>query len=154
MINLWISSKNKGRRIMKTLLLVWKLILFPLVPLSPSPFYKFTPTWMNMKYFSLLWKGDWEKKRVSWEHSIFQGNRCLIPLAHPPTSYHYNFSSFYSFVLPKHPLLYLLQLSPARLQKGSQHTCLSSVIHRPRKSLPSHSEWKKLPKKRAKQPNK
>lgn len=32
--------------------------------------------------------------RTSSEHSIFQGNRCLIPLAHSPTGYRYNFRSF------------------------------------------------------------
>lgn len=44
------------------------------------------------------------------------------------------------------PLLYLwehlLQLSPAKFQKGSQHTCLSSVIHRPIKLLtPTQRVW-------------
>jgi len=48
------------------------------------------------------------------------------------------------------PLLWehLLQLSPAKLQKGSQHTCLSSVIQGQIKLLPSHSQsWMNYPRK-------
>lgn len=49
---------------------------------------------------------------------------------------------------------YVLQLSPAKFQKGSQHTCLSSGIQGPRTLLSSHSKREELPKKSAKQPNK
>lgn len=81
-----------------------------LLSLSPSTF-PILQVNSNMNECEILDLLSCEKRtdketRLSSEHNIFQGNRCLIPLAHPPTGYRYNFPSFYSFVLPTHPLLY------------------------------------------------
>lgn len=48
----------------------------------------------------------------------------------------------------------LLQLSPARSQRGCQHTCPYPVIRRPGKLLLFHSKLEGLPQNQAKQPNK
>ena len=107
---------------------------------------------------SLLWEEDWYRN-----NNIMRTQRISRKQMSDPTgtsSYQLSLSfPLFSQLCPSNastPILreHLFQRSPAKFQKGSQQTCLSSVIHGPRKLLPSHSKWEELPKKRAKQPNK
>lgn len=114
-------------------------------PLPPSPFYKLIPTWMNMKYLvfspverGLIEKQEYDKNRVYLKETDVWSHWHILLLVIITISPLFTALSvqYIHSILWKH----LFQLSPAKLQKGSQHSCLSSIIHGPRKLLSSHSE--------------
>lgn len=117
--------------------------------LFPIPLYfPFLQVNSNMNQYETLslWKAGIEEKGYNEntanlkETDVWSHWHILLPII-MMISHFFTVLSFHHI-----SLLYLqehvLQLSPDKFQKGSQHTCLSFVIHRPRELLtPTQKVW-------------